>query len=815
MIKTSKIFAFVVVAAITVAFWSCGNKTPEEAKYIVINELMPSNRTGIQGNSGNPADWIELKNTGTDSVDLKNFKLVVSSPAKNDTTGKEKSKTWSFPSVKIGGGECLVIFADKGEKIAEGDLLTADLKLPKEGATVKLLAPNDSVLSEVAYEEMEPDQALALEEGKGFKPTFWHSPGYDNTRAGYEKATEKIDAGRTDPLRIWEVMSRADHSYEHWVELKNTGSKPLDLSAYSLSKKGGKEEAWPLPKQTLAPGEIICIQMAGAKRAKGNVLFAPFKLGDAETVVLSKGDSFIDGACARPTPYGGSMGRRSGRQGFFFFAAPTRNQDNGTEGYRYIADKPEWAQKPGVHKNRVKLTLAAGVKGRKVHYTLDGSEPTMSSPIFKDSLVITQPTVVRSFAEGDSTTMRSHVATASYLVGVEHDLPIINISLKPDDMYGYNNGIYANGPGYGGDFPFVNANFWKNWTKKAYVELFDGKKNFASDCGLKIFGGFSRALEKKSLRLKFRGQYGDSKVKYDFFDTGTPLEIEDLVLRSGSQDYTRYMIKDEFFTSLAATQCPQLLTQMVRPVAVYVNAKYMGLYYLREKIDDNFVARKLNLPNDSIDVFLSGPSPYKKLEEQISGMDMTKPENLEYARKNIDFESLIDYKISNIFAGKWDTGNIRYARSRHPDSDGKWRFVFYDIDASWDPSGKPSAAFFLSTSPSVVQPENARHNVLINAMLRNPEFRQMFLQRLAFHMANTYAPANTLAHFDKFTGKIKQEMKLNCKRWTHLSYETWEKNIAEFRKRLETRSQVILKDLRQYLSVTDEENKKYFANLGY
>ena len=800
-------------------FFSCSDKK-EQAKHIVINEFMPSNRTGLQKDGKAPADWIELKNTGKDSVSLKGFSLVVVKDSAK-TVGKDSldrqdnaEKKWSFPDVKIGAGECMIVFAEKAKESQPGKSLQADLKLPKGGATLKLLSPDDEVLSEVNYGELEPDQSMALQPDSTYIATFWQSPGFENTREGYEEAGKKIDGMRRSPLLIWEVMSRTSHSYDNWVELKNVSDKPVDLSAYQLSKKPGKGEGWALPARTLAPGEIISVQLVGGK-ATPNSLKAPFKIGDTETVVLSKNGEFVDGMCARLTPYGGSIGRQQGEKGFFFFSTPTRDAENGKEGYRYIAEKPKWDKKPGVYKSKDKVLLRLRDAGRKVHYTLDGSEPTMNSPVFKDSIVLTKPTVVRSFAEGDSATMRSNIATASYLIGVDHDLPVINISLNGSDLWDYHTGIYADGPGYGTETPHSGANFWKNWTKKAYVEMFDDGEGFASDCGLKIFGAYSRQLPKKSFRIKFRGEFGDAKVNYDFFGTGEPMDFEDLVLRSGSQDYNRHMIKDEFFTSLTQQGSPTLLTQMMRPVALYVNGEYFGLYYLREKIDKNFVARKLNLPNDSIDVFLSGASPYRTLVTKIQGMDMRNKENFEFARKNIDFHSLIDYKIGNIFAGKTDVGNIRHVRSRHPDSDGKWRFVFYDIDYSWAPSGKPSASMYLSTAPGAIVPEKVFQNVLIDRLLKNPEFRQLFLERLSYHLTNTYSAANTTAYFDNFISSIRKEMKYNCERWPQLKYNQWEKNIEAFRSRFENRPKVVLNDLRQYLSITQEENKKYFSHLGY
>ena len=777
---------------------------------VAINELMANNRTGLQASDGQPTDWIEIKNNGADTVDLEGCTLEVAGMAQK----KKDSKSWTFPSMKVGPGECRIVFAGKKKSSASDGDVRADVKLPKSGAQVKLLAPGGSTLFEMSYGASEPDRALALQPDGSYKPTFRATPGFENDREGYEASVRQIAAARRGPLLIWELMSRAEHSYENWVELKNISDSPVDLSSYSLSKKPDGEEAWTLPSTTLAPGQTATFHLMGRRAKTANQ--AKMKLGDAETLVLLKDGKFVDGLCARQAPYGCSVGRKAEADGIYYFREPTKGEENRKTGHLHIADAPRWDRKAGVYKDKDKIVLRLANPGRNVRYTLDGSEPTSSSALFKDSLVLAKSTVVRSYAEGDSATMQSPVATATYLLGVDHDLPVINISVKNADLHDHNTGIYAKGPGYvEGEHPYTGANFWKNWTKKAHVELFDGKEGFASDCGLKIFGGYSRALDKKSLRLKFRGMYGNSKANYDFFETGEPMEFEDLVLRSGSQDYNKFMIKDEFFTSLAQSGSETLMTQMYRPVALYINAEYFGLYYLREKIDDNFVARKLNLPSDSIDVVLSGANPFTTFVGKLAGMDITKPENYALARDNIDFQGLLDFKIGNIFTGKTDLGNIRYARSRHPDSDRKWYFIYYDIDASWSASPKPGVAYALSTSPNVISEEKKRYNVLINKLLQNKDFRQLFLERFSYHLTNTYSPEKTTAYFDKFVGAIRKEMKYNCERWPRLKYDRWEKNMEEFRARLERRPKIILEELRTYLSVTEEENKKYFSHLGY
>ena len=842
------------------ALMACTSKQDKAAENIVINELMTSNRTGLLSEKGKTADWIELKNTSNDSINLKGFKLAVVKPVASDSVtdnkkNKEKVTEWEFPKVTLGAGQCLLVYAEKEKKkkkkatedaeegeieeeLAEedaadakskeykpGDPLTANLKLPKEGATVQFKTRSGKVINEVKYGPMTPDHSLARQADNSYISTYWQSPGFENNRAGYEAAALKIQEQRKDPLKIWELMSRAKKSGDNWVELKNTGDSVINLSAYSLCKKmSNNEKGWTLPDQTLDPGQIVAIRLAGSDTVPNNPLQAPFKIGNAETLIVAKNGQFVDGVCAKATPYGCSIGRANEQNGFFFFASPTRNAENGDNGKRFIAQNPAFDFKPGVYADKDSLCLRLKDKTQTVHYTLNGSEPTMDSPVLKDSLLLTKSTVIRTLAEGDSLTMRSPITTASYILGADHKMPVISISLNNADMYDNARGIYVKGPGFDKEWPHTGANYWKPWTKKAHVEFFDdkeGKEGFSTDCGLRIFGGFSRAEDKKSFRLKFRGEYGNSEIDYDFFGDGNPMELKDLVIRSGSQDWNRCMVRDEFFTSLMQKECPELLIQEYRPAALYINGEYFGLYFIREKIDKNFAQRKLKLPtNDSVNIIMSkyteegSGKAYSDMTKFITSNDMTNAENYDYVKNNVDLQGLIDYKLGEIYSANSDVGNIRYILSTGPGSDRKWHFVFYDLDASWV-GDNCTPEFYLSSGGKAAQANVAVHNQWISRLLTNKDFRELFMQRLSHHMHKTFSTKNATAVFDNLVASIQPEMERNCERWPTLKYKTWEKNIEEFRSKFETRPKIMLNALRDYLQITDEENKKYFADLGY
>ncbi len=71
----------------------------------------------------------------------------------------------------------------------------------------------------------------------------------------------------------------------------------------------------------------------------------------------------------------------------------------------------------------IEITLSCAVKGARIHYTLDGSEPGLESPVFAGPLVLSRTTEVRAFASADGME-RSRAVTSRFRrisgdVGVE------------------------------------------------------------------------------------------------------------------------------------------------------------------------------------------------------------------------------------------------------------------------------------------------------------------------------------------------------------------------------------------------------------
>ena len=133
---------------------AAGRADPEAAGDIVINELMGSNISTLADQDGAFSDWLELYNSGAQSIDLTGWYLT------DDSLNLGK---WQFPPVSLGAGEYLVVFASG--KDTTGAELHTNFKLSSLGEYLALLMP-DSQTVEVEYVPNYPAQALDVSFGQ-------------------------------------------------------------------------------------------------------------------------------------------------------------------------------------------------------------------------------------------------------------------------------------------------------------------------------------------------------------------------------------------------------------------------------------------------------------------------------------------------------------------------------------------------------------------------------------------------------------------------------------------------------------------------
>ena len=110
-----------------------------------------------------------------------------------------------------------------------------------------------------------------------------------------------------------------------------------------------------------------------------------------------------------------------------------------------------------------------------------------------------------------------------------------------------------------------------------------------------------------------------------------------------------------------------LLTLAWKPVHVYLNGEYWGIYNIRESMDAHTICRYEQIPDDraeSITILQIGGSPiqgdsseYKALLTKVKGCNPAEnPEDLEYMKQEIDIDSFLDWLAVEMFFGNSDIG---------------------------------------------------------------------------------------------------------------------------------------------------------------
>jgi len=288
------------------------------------------------------------------------------------------------------------------------------------------------------------------------------------------------------------------------------------------------------------------------------------------------------------------------------------------------------------------------------------------------------------------------------------------------------------------------------------------------------------------------------------------------VLRCGSEDANRAFFRDEFMTSLTAETMPEVLYKNHRPVNLFIDGEYFGLYYIRERATDAFAASHLGGTPEQIDMVKGwsiqehgSPDDWKALMRFCRKNDLSVQENFDYVASQLSLEGFMDYYIARAYTGDRDYPNIRHVRSRG--GDGLWRIVNFDLD--WGFGTQPAA---LSQMIGKVSDKSSLNTVVINALLENAGFRDQMLTRLNWHLRNTYAPERVLAHIDKMAAEVEHDLVYNYEIWNG-TYEGWQGHVQFLRDFVKSedsdRVATMVRNAQYAFHMSEEEMVHYFGDL--
>ena len=594
--------------------------------------------------------------------------------------------------------------------------------------------------------------------------------------------------------RLSEVMSdnpssvpRDDGRFADWLELHNPHADTLRLGGYHLGD-GDFAGSWPLPDTTLPPGGYLLVWAAGRGSGPGpDGLTADFALDkDGEAAYLYAADGrLVDETPARPIPTDVSLGRPPGRAEWVYYPTPTPWAPNDSLGLSAAPPPPTFSRAAGSGlREPFSLVLVPPRPSDTIRYTLDGSSPTSASPRYSAPLTITDDVVVRARTLRTGA-LPSKTATATYLFGDTTALAVLSIALDSAAIFGAR-GLYTR-PTSGGELA-VSAEFFEP----------DGRLGFAQVLGLRMHAP-DRYLH-KSMRLYARERYGAEAIEYPLFGELPVERFRRIVLRNGGNDGTekgKLHVKDAVVHRLYEQMRPRHATAAYRPVSVFVNGDYFGLYNLRERQDAHYLETHYGYDCGEVD-FLeydyaeSGGEvtrcgdwvAWNALKAYLQREDMSTDEALAHVAARVDLDDFTDYQCLEIFIGNadWLNNNIKFWRPR---ADGaRWRFLLWDTEyglgtTSENAAGQPDFDY-VTMALDWGGWGRGDHTWMLRGLTTHPRYRERFLRRY-LDLLNTYlSTGHVLAELDAAAEAIRPELPRQLARWGK-SPEVYERHLRHTR----------------------------------
>jgi CotH kinase protein/Lamin Tail Domain/Fn3 associated len=468
----------------------------------------------------------------------------------------------------------------------------------------------------------------------------------------------------------------------------------------------------------------------------------------------------------------------------------------------------------GVYEKTTVVELNAGVDAR-IYYTLNGTSPSSGSKRYSSPLTVEKVALIRAVAYKDG--KRSEVITQTYICDRSYDLPVVSIATDTANLWNFSRGIYVKGCCADTIEPYMGANYWMDWEKRANIELYDaeGALCFNQGVGIGIFGGFSRMLPMKSLAVFARNKYGDNRFRYPIFREKQISKYKSFILRNSGGDFKRTHLRDAFMTQLAKPT--GLAYQAYQPAVLFINGEYWGIQNIREKINEHFLKYNYGVDKKNVDILRQNgvrrhgySTNYKKLLAFLRSKDLSNDDEVNKLRSFMDVNDFIKYNIAEVYSDNRDAGgNIRYWRERNDTT--KWRWVFYDLDQGLGnnaPKGYKRNTLKKFTSVNGESwPDPPWSTFIIRSLLKNEKLQTQYINTFADHLNTVYHPDTANQLLDSMIAVIDYEMKFHQKRWKS-SYKNWKHHLSILRKFITVRPYYCRRHIMEKFELKDTVNIK-------
>jgi len=744
---------------------------------VMITEVMSRNDATYWGENGF-CDWVELHNASDAAMDLSGWYL---------SDDEADPFALRIDNLLLQPGEYRLL-----ECGSLGDT-PLPFSLSSAGETLVLSNARGVAVDVFSCPALSPDTSAVRVEDEILVSDL-PTPARENSREAWDALMRESRPSR-DALAIWEVMvanhsllAQSDGRCYDWAEIRNTSDTALNLSAYSLSDDFEVPDRFVFGDMTIKPGECVVVILSGdSNLSRKNYPHADFSLNSAQDrLYLFREGELVDFVLLQGIPYEAAIGR-STADGSFAFMTPTPGKENRSGYETSLGLDASLAEGVWVLSEPMTLSLTPKEAGSSIHYTLDGSNPDASDPVYEAPITISEQTLFRAcaIAEGKSP---GEIYTALFIEETEHQIPVVSLTTDPQNLWS-NKGIYK------------STHDIKGIQKPAHIAFLGAEGSFAMDCTIAMRGATSLlAQPKKSFTVRFKDSL-DGLLHYDLFGDGKILDYTSIVLRADQESSYSSYLHDSLYGHIVSTDYEGTMLGMnSRHIALYLNGEYWGIYSIREHISEEFTASHLQVPTDTTDIekyFITRQDTTLYTAYASARDGRLTNEEYAYCEEVLDLPSFADWMIFEAYVGNIDiNGNTRYV---YTSADGKWRCALVDVDLGM---------FSNRAFPLVLEALN--NGTLPSALIKRAEFRNLLIDRFQYLLSGPLSNENVAENTHELAALLRTEIPREKDRWGGRPQQ-WEAMVTAILNYCDGRDREMSDSLASVLRLSREEKQQYFG----
>lgn len=601
-----------------------------------------------------------------------------------------------------------------------------------------------------------------------------------------------------------------------WIELYNVSSTEVNLQGYKLSDDKDEPIKWTFPSIIIPPNGYLLVLADGEDRLDSYV-HTNFKLSDGESLILSDVNGDVIEEVEIP-----SLSEDitfSVINGVWKKTFPSPNSSNqGNE--LPIIEKPTFSKETGIYLDDLQLTISASGSNSRVEYYINDLKGLQKSETNSITINIQSDVMICARADADDKE-QSSFECHSYIIGIDHELPILSIIADHEDIFDPEKGLFELGPNAETEWPHLGANFWSDRSEEVYFQYFnhDGPV-FHGHADLEMHGGRqARNHPQKTFKLLAKAKYNQEFFQFPFFSNQPNIsKYKRLVVRNASGDYNVANCRDGFLQNHVSNSGLDIDGTSYQPIAVYINGNYYGLMGLREKLDkyyteSHYSTQNIDLLEEEKQVIEGDSITFNTHLNFLMENDLSTDQNYQIASSFFDINSLIDYFHTQVINSNadWPRNNIKFWREKNANS--KWRYIMFDLDAAlgrygWTEADDPMLSSILNSTE-----ETSTFVAIMKAFLTNEKFKLLFYNRHQDLLNTTFSSHTLSSAFDILTHSIDSEMSRHVQKWPTLTYTDW-KNIEleKVKTYIADRPNIAMDQMESYFSLEGRYNLSLTSN---